>query len=294
MRYFSPDLLQTLVAFADTGTLARAADVVGRTPSAVTAQMQRLEQLVGIPLLEADGRRRVLTPAGEHLVGHARRILAANSEAWLSVSGLVTDGHIGVGLTQDLADSELPAILGQFARTHPRVRIDLRIGRTVELAEDLMSRRINVLVAVRRAVEHDEVAIIREPMHWLVARNTPADIAHDELPLALLDPPCSFRDAAMKALEAVGRSHRIAATSASLTGVFAAVRAGFAVTVRTSRWAAPGIVPAPPEFALPPLPDVEFSVRVHEQAGDAAQRLAAVIAEHMKTRRTGDTRQEVC
>lgn len=283
MRYFSPDLLQTLVAFADAGTLARAAGLVGRTPSAVTAQMQRLEELAGLPLLKADGRRRVLTPAGEHLVGHARRILAANNEAWLSVSGMVTGGHIGIGLTQDLADSELPAMLGQFARTHSRVRLDLRVGRTVELAEDLTAKRIDVLVAVRRAVEQDEMAVIRAPMCWLAAGGKPIEITREELPLALLDPPCSFRDAALKALDAAGRPYRIAATSASLAGILAAVRAGIALTVRTARWAGPGIAPAPRALALPRLPEAEFSIRVREDAGEAAQRLATVIAEQMKT-----------
>ena len=83
MRAFDPDLLRTLVAFADAGTLAGAGKIVGRTPSALTAQMQRLEDMAGVSLLSAVGRGRVLTNAGERLVMHARRILAANEEAWL-------------------------------------------------------------------------------------------------------------------------------------------------------------------------------------------------------------------
>jgi DNA-binding transcriptional LysR family regulator len=137
MKHFDPDLLRTLVAFADAGSLARAAASVGRTPSAVTAQMQRLEDSVGVALLEASGRGRTLTEAGDRLVSHARRILAANNEAWLSITGAAADGRIGLGVTQDFADTDLPGLLNLFARSHPRIRIDLRVGRSSELAEQL-------------------------------------------------------------------------------------------------------------------------------------------------------------
>ena len=79
MQTLDPDLLRTFLAFVDSGSLAQAASHVGRSPSAVTAQMQRLEEIVGEPLLAPQGRGRGLTPAGEDLVGHARRILAAHA-----------------------------------------------------------------------------------------------------------------------------------------------------------------------------------------------------------------------
>jgi DNA-binding transcriptional LysR family regulator len=282
MRQFDPDLLQTLVAFADAGTLARAADIVGRTPSAVTAQVQRLEAMAGVPLLEAAGRRRVLTAAGERLVGHARRILAANREAWLSVSGAEADGRVGLGMTQDFADTDLPAILREFAGTHPRLRIDLRVGRTVELSADLSARRIDVLAAMRGAVEPDEVAVIRQPMRWLSATGGLVGRSGDEIPLAVLDPPCGFRDAALKALDAARLPYRIAATSPSLSGIMAAVLGGVAVSVRTPRSLVNGIAVAPRKMALPRLPDAEFSIRVRADSGDVAQRLAAVLAQRLR------------
>lgn len=277
MRTFDPDLLRTLVAFADTGTLAKAATVVGRSPSAVTAQMQRLEDAVGIPLLEAVGRRRTLTEAGERFVGHARRILAAQNEAWLSVSGAIADGRIGIGMTQDFADTELAAHLNTFARSHPRVRVDLRVGRTVDLSDDLTDGSIDLLVAMRTAVAPDEVKVIREPMHWLCAENGLVGQDH-ELPVALLDPPCTFREAALKALETNNKRYRIAATSQSLAGLWTAVRAGIAVTVRTSRSIAEGITRAPSHLKLPKLPEAEFCIRLREDAEDPAHRLAEVLA----------------
>ncbi len=278
MKHFDPDLLRTLVAFADVGSLGRAATSVGRTPSAVTSQMQRLEESVGVPLIETAGRGRVLTDAGERLVGHARRILAINNEAWLSITGAAADGRVAVGVTQDFADTDLPALLNLFARSHPRVRIDLRVGRSSELAEQLKDGRVDVLISMRQAATSNELAIIVEPMCWLIARDGLVGPS-DEIPLAVLDPPCGFRDAGLLALEKLSRPYRLAATSTSLSGLRAAVRAGIAVTVRTARWMGPDIVEAPKYLRLPMLPKAEFSVRVRDGSDAAALQLANVLAE---------------
>lgn len=144
MRSFDPDLLRTFLAFAEAGSLARAAALVGRTPSAVTAQMQRLEALAGEPLLAAQGRGRSLTPAGQTLVRHARQILAAHQAAWLELQGARAAGTLALGLTQDFADSLLPRLLPAFLVSHPRIRLDLRIGRSREMATALAEGRLDV------------------------------------------------------------------------------------------------------------------------------------------------------
>lgn len=278
MRSFDPELLRTLVAFAETGTLAQAATIVGRSPSAVTAQMQRLEDAVGKPLLTAAGRRRNLTETGDLLVGYARRILAAQNDAWQGLTGAASDSWVRIGMTQDFADTELPRHLNTFARLHPRMRIDLRVGRTADLAEDLKAGRIDLILAMRLAVSADEITVVREPMSWLCATDGLIG-EQEELPLALLDQPCAFRDAALRALEESGRPYRLAATSTSLSGLWAAVRAGIAVTVRTSRWLQEGIAEAPPHLKLPKLPDAEFCIRMRRDADESARHLANVLAD---------------
>ncbi|WP_457580202.1 LysR substrate-binding domain-containing protein [Ensifer canadensis] len=278
MQTLDPDLLRTFLAFAESGSLARAATVVGRTPSAVTAQMQRLEALIGEALLAPSGRGRVLTPAGEDVVVHARRILDAHRDAWLSLKGARTDGRVSLGCTQDFADSTLPALLQQFARAHPRVRLDLRVGRSKELVAQYDQGAVDVMIVMRQKGAGDEVAVLREPMVWLCA--SPDVMPVDEqLPLAVLDPPCGFRSAAIDALEASGRSYRIAATSPSLSGLRAAVRGGIALTARTERFVGEGVTIAPERLALPELPDAEFSLRLKVGAEKAAITLASLLVD---------------
>lgn len=278
MDQLDPDLLRTFLAFADGGSLAKAAAVVGRSPSAVTAQMQRLEALVGEPLLVAAGRGRVLTPSGEELVGHARRILAAHREAWLGLKGVKAAGRVALGCTQDFADGALPDLLRVFARTHPRVRLDLRIGRSHDLTAEFERGALDIVVTMRQAAATDERARLRDDMVWLCAEAGIA-VAEDAVPLALLDPPCGFRDAAIAALDAIGRPYRLAATSPSLSGLLAALRGGLAVTPRTRRSIAPGIAIAPGSWNLPALPAAEFTLRVAKAATAPAGELGALLAE---------------
>jgi len=278
MDILDPERLRTFLAFADTGSLARAAAIVGRSASAVTAQMQRLEEIVGEPLLAAAGRGRVLSPAGEQLVIHARKILTAHREAWLSLKGARADGQVSIGATQDFADSMLPDLLRDFARTHARVRLDLRVGRSIELARAFEEGAIDILLAMRLAPAADEVGVLREPMLWLGASEGLATTPV-ELPVAFLDPPCGFRVAAMAALDAAGRPYRIAATSPSLSGLRAAVRGGIAVTVRTPRFIDAGIVRAPSTYGLPDLPEAEFSIRLRADATSPAADLAQLLGD---------------
>jgi DNA-binding transcriptional LysR family regulator len=283
MNLIDPELLRTLVAFVDSGSLMRAASVVGRSPSAVTAQMQRLEEVVGEEILSASGRGRVLTPFGEDLVIQARRILAAHREAWLNLKGAKADGRVSLGATQDFAESDLPELIRQFARTHPRVRLDLRIGRTSALTQDYLGGQIDILLAMRLTPSPDEIAVLREPMLWLAAPGWSS--ASQELPLALLDPPCGFRDAALHALGEAKRPYRIAATSPSLSGLRTALRAGIAVSLRTPRWIGQGVDGVPESVGLPAVADAEFAVRLRPQAPAAAVDLAHLMGEGLTSRR---------
>ncbi|TIP30320.1 MAG: LysR family transcriptional regulator [Mesorhizobium sp.] len=277
MTTLDPDLLKTFLAFVDSASLAQAASIVGRSPSAVTAQMQRLEDIAGEPLLVPQGRSRILTPAGEDLVGHARRILAVHREAWLALKGVRVDGRVAIGTTQDFADSGLPELLRAFAASYPRVRIELRVGRSAELAEALQSGILDLMVAMRQAPAPDEIGVLREPMMWLCSKRGLAT-RQDELPLALLDPHCGFREAAIAALDRAGRRYRIAAGSASLAGLRTAVNAGIALTLRTARFAHSGIVEAPRNFGLPQVPIAEFAIRLRQDAEPPAQDLAALFS----------------
>ncbi|TGT54142.1 LysR substrate-binding domain-containing protein, partial [Mesorhizobium sp. M2E.F.Ca.ET.166.01.1.1] len=107
-------------------------------------------------------------------------------------------GRIAIGTTQDFADRGLPDLLRAFAASHPRVRIELRVGRSAELGQALQAAQLDLAITMRQAPSADEVAVISEPMLWLCSQKGLA-AREEEVPLALLDPHCGFREAALAA-----------------------------------------------------------------------------------------------
>ena len=172
-----------------------------------------------------------------------------------------------MGATQDFSESVLPKLLRSFARTHPRGRLELRVGRSHEPAMALDEGAAYT--------QPNEVGILREPMLWLCAADGLV-AAPPELPLALLDTPCGFRTAAITALDVAQRPYKLVTTSALLSGLVAAVSVGVAVTLRTAGWGERGGVDVSSELDLPTVPDAVFSIRLRHDA-DIATDLADLL-----------------
>lgn len=132
---FDLDDLRSFVTGIELGSFARAAQRLGRSTSAVSAHLKKLEQQVGAPILRKSGRGMVMTEAGEMLLGYARRLLELNDEAACAVRGWDLHGTVRLGLQEDFGETFLPQVLGSFARAHPRVRIEARIARNAELLD---------------------------------------------------------------------------------------------------------------------------------------------------------------
>lgn len=144
---FDLDVLRTFVVGIELGSFANAAERLGRSTSAVSAQLKKLEEQVGEPVLRKSGRGLVLTAAGETLLAYARRLLELNDEAAIAVRGVDLEGWVKVGLQEDFGEDVLTKILGNFARAHPRVRVEARVSRNAELLDLVTSGRLDLALA---------------------------------------------------------------------------------------------------------------------------------------------------
>src|SRR5579862_5633339 len=117
------DQLRTFIAIVETGSFTRAAEVVHKTQSAVSMQMKRLEERVGRPIFERDGRSSKLTDHGERLLDYARRIVRLNLEALATFAEAELAGRVRLGVPDDYADRYLPEILARFSASNPRVEV---------------------------------------------------------------------------------------------------------------------------------------------------------------------------
>ncbi|HLO19581.1 MAG TPA: LysR family transcriptional regulator, partial [Sphingomicrobium sp.] len=105
------DLLRSFVSVVDAGGFTRAGERVHRTQSTVSQQIKRLEEQLGRPLLQRNGKQATLTEEGERLLSYARRILALEQEARDVVARPVTDGIVRLGIPEDFAAYRLAELL---------------------------------------------------------------------------------------------------------------------------------------------------------------------------------------
>jgi len=233
---FELDVLRTFVTGIELGSFAQAARHVGRSASAVSAQLKKLEAQLGVPVLRKAGRGVALTPTGETLLGYARRLLALNAEAATAVCAAELEGQVRIGLQEDFGEHLLPDILGSFARAHGQLRIEARVARNVELLAAVSKNQLDLALAwdTGAGAPHG-TELGRLPMCWIgppeAERSVPA--ADRVLPLVMFEAPCLMRSAAIAALDRAGRAWRDAFCSSSLSAIWAAVAAGLGVTVRT-------------------------------------------------------------
>jgi len=280
MQNIPTDLLRTFVTAIDLGSFTRAAEAVGRTQSAVSLQIRRLEEVAKVALFVRDAHRLHLTPEGRLLAQYARRILALNDEALSSLRRPNVEGRVRLGAPHEYTASLLPEFLGKFAQSHPNVMLEV----TSDLSKNLLRRLRNGALDLVIALHHETDAgggrsVSTEAVVWI----TSADHSSHQrtpLPLVVAPPPCIYRDLMLRSLNQRNRSCRITYLSSSYNGIAAAVRAGLGVSVMTARTRPAGLMTLDERSGFPPLGNLE--VRLHRadaQPPEAITRLEDYVTE---------------
>ena len=254
------NLLRTFVAIADSGSLTRAADAVHRTQSAVSMQVKRLEEIAGCDLFWRRARGVALTAAGESLLGNARRIVRLLDETGQSLTHAPLAGEVRVGVPEEHGSALLPGVLARFAESHPGILVTVYCEPSLALERMLERRDLDMaIVGAERDGKPGEL-LIHDPSRWVTsARHFAHEI--DPLPLAMFDSDCWWRDWATASLDAHGRRHRIAYTSASVAGIQAAVASGLAVAILSQSTLPPGMRELGADEGFDPVPGLDVILR---------------------------------
>ncbi|HEY1147878.1 MAG TPA: LysR substrate-binding domain-containing protein [Pseudoduganella sp.] len=273
------DVLRTFATAFELGSFARAADRLGRSQSAVSTQLRRLEEQVGQDLVQKSGRGLVLTTAGEAMFSYAKRILDLNDEAVETVRGGEVEGWVRFGMPQDFAETWLPAVLARFTRAHPKVRVEVRAERNAHLGEQMRKGELDLALGWGSGdIAPNAVKVAELPIVW-VGRPDWRLAPGEKLPLLAFDQPCEFRSAGIAALDAAGIPWQLVFVSASLAGLYAAAEAGLGITLRTA-FGMPKSLQAldPASYGLPALPRVSLSLhRAGSDANPAVRRLSEIL-----------------
>lgn len=255
------DQLRSFLAIVDTGSFTRAADRVNKTQSAVSMHVRRLEERLGRPLFVKQGRGARLSPDGERLVEHARRMLQVEAAALADLAAEGLSGRVTLGIPDDYAEMFLGDVVGGFALRHPGVELSVLCHPSIEVAERLHAGEVDVgVVTVSDDIPGVEV-LREEPLCWVAGLRAGAIEAQRPLPLALSTPPCRWRTVACEGLERAGIAHRHFMASSHYSAIAPVVRAGQAVTVLPQAVVDPASQRVlGPESGLPALPSMRLGL----------------------------------
>jgi DNA-binding transcriptional LysR family regulator len=272
--------IKSFIAIAEAGTFSKAADNVGRTQSALSLQIKKLEEDLGCQLFERTARHVTLTEQGEIFLGYAKQILSIQWEVFSRLKEPDVAGEIRFGTPEDFATHYLPDVLASFTQHHPRIQLNVECDLTLNLIKGFERGAFDVILVKRdpQTVKGGS-KVWREHLVWAAA-----DHYRPEIPVSLvLSPqPCIYRARGLAALERAKKPWHITYTSPSLAGTLAAVKAGLGITVLPVNMVPPGIHPIRKEVKLPELADAEIALMKQDHLPKASELFVEHIVDSLE------------
>lgn len=219
--------LRSFVAVADAGGVTRASGFLNLTQSAVSMQIKRLEDMLGVELLDRSGRQIALTAAGEQLLGYARKMLALNDEVMGRMTRDPHEGEIVLGVPHDIVYPVIPQVLHHFSRTYPKMKVTLISSFTRVLRDQFRRGECDLILTTEDGVDAEGETLAELPLVWVGAPN---GAAWKQRPLRLAyEHNCIFRQSVQAALDKAGVPWQMAVESDSTRTIEASVSADLAV-----------------------------------------------------------------
>jgi DNA-binding transcriptional LysR family regulator len=225
------DILRTFVAIAETGNFSTAAEVVFRTPSAVSMQIKKLEEQLRTTLFLRDARSVTLTAHGEMLLTYARRMIALSNEAVSRFIMPELSGVVRLGAPEDIGERGLlPGILKSFAEVFPGIMVDVTIDSSSNLYKRMDEKRLDLALVncASHPLRNTGEVLMRERLVWAGAKCGTAHL-RDPLPISIWEDGCIWRSDAINALDKRSRSYRVAYLSGHTMAQHAAIAADLAI-----------------------------------------------------------------
>lgn len=275
------ELYRTFLVISETSSFSKASDLIGRTPSAVSMQIKKLETMLGVSVFVRDGRTVRLTPEGEALLGYARRILMLNEEAVSLFVSPSVEGEVRFGAPSDFGTRFLPNILARFARSHPGVNVDVHLDGSPMLDEKVKQNELDLVLFTARqgtVLAAGGQVVYSEPLVWVGLEGGIA-YERDPLPLAVSTPGCPWRRAARMSLDEAGKPYRISYTSFHSAGQEAALLADLAIAPFPASVVEPPLQVLDERHGLPAIGDYNIIMKQRARAGRATHAFADHVEE---------------
>ncbi|SEG21881.1 LysR family transcriptional regulator [Jhaorihella thermophila] len=252
MRNLDITTLRSFIAVADSGGVTRAAGFLHLTQSAVSMQIKRLEETLGVELLDRSGRTIALTAAGEQLLVYARRMVGLNDEVVSRLTDQAFEGEIILGVPHDIVYPVIPRVLKRFNALYPRMRVQLIASYTRRLQEHFARGECDLILTTEPTTGTEAETLTELPLCWVGA---PGGAAWRRRPLRLaFGRQCMFRPKVIAALDQAGLPWELAVETDSDRTIEATVSADLAVHVVLEGTEPPQLERIDHGGALPELP----------------------------------------
>ncbi|MEE8143920.1 MAG: LysR family transcriptional regulator [Kiloniellales bacterium] len=273
--------LRAFARVAEMGGVTRAADSLNLTQSAVSWKLKRLEQRLGRPILRRDGGRMAPTDDGRELLSYAQRILSAHDEALARFRPSELQGTVRLGVTEDVAASQLATVIARFARSHPDVSLSIRVEQSLVLSRWLADREIDLTVqqVLDQDVGDGDGVLWRDNLVW-AGMDGGGLFRKASVPLVTFGPNCFYRPIATAALRQAGRAFEVILECPSAAGVMAAVAQGLGVAVVNRRNLKLAAAVETPDLTESPLPSIAYVVRTRTARPKNVERALAAEIRH--------------
>jgi DNA-binding transcriptional LysR family regulator len=286
------ELLRTLVSVVDQRSFTKAAQSLGVTQPAVSAQIKRLQFLLGYELLDKSAPGVSLTPRGEMVVGQARRMLSINDQIGQLGGGQPRAQTIRVAIPGDFAGVKIPATLAQFRKRWPDIRFAVSATSFENMLRGLRQGDVDLAVAItssKPSIEAHHLWI--DQAVWVRSEATQLE-ADGAVPLVSFGEDCSCRYTAVNALNRVGRECDFVFTSRSIASLEAAVLAGLGTMVLPRNRVAQTSLSIWEDAPLPELPQLYCGIYLRQGGNRAAleelaDEIAAVLRPSLQLKQGG-------
>jgi DNA-binding transcriptional LysR family regulator len=281
MHGFDIEQLKTLVAAVDAGSLTAAVPLRYRSQSALSEQLNKLEEAAGEQLLVRSKQGVRPTAAGQRLIGHARQILALSDAAWRDMHQVPLEGEVHIGISDYVRPSQLATLLARIAEQYPGLRMRTQIDKSDVIADAHGSGALDLAIILRTtgspSSSSEEAQVLRtESLMWVAARSKPLPPKDRVIELALLPETCSLHRLARNALDAHGIAHVVAHMASGVAGLQAAVAAGLGVACLNASAIIEADMLEVTGLNLPALPTVDIVLLPARCRGGVSERLQAV------------------
>jgi DNA-binding transcriptional LysR family regulator len=254
------DVLRTFLAVIDLGSFTKAGQLLGRTQPAISLQIRRLENLVGLTLMDTSGRKILLTREGESLARHARQLLVMNDEIVARLHRKESTGSLRVGLPNDYAVAFFQKALSHFSKQYQEVELSIHCDTSDLLVPLFQREELDIMIAMfdGQPPPHLIYTWAERPI-WAVAGDSNVD---RKSPVALAAHPegCQYRERMIQSLDQIGKPWRITYCSPGINGVQFAVQSGLGVTALTRRTLVRGMRVLTEKDGFPPMPDIHVGM----------------------------------